>query len=287
MNPTCASFGINEEGWDFVVGDVHGCFRTLERALPHGERDETISRIIAHATPERKLALLTNLVLAGEVIDIEQVRQEIANIIEDEERSGGWIGGEDRTLQHWLRLLPFTTDPSRTVEIVRTLPERHRTQYALEELLTALEHAPSDDVEDVILGLAENNPSLYVNRGWLDAAFRQETLSSATRLLDLASQGAFNAEGDASDRDIYTRLASLIDKFPGLRVHLYRLFENAIGGPNMWILAQTIAENPDEEGLIRLMQLDIDHRHARTAWLAIERVVTRREPVGDSKGSYP
>lgn len=255
-------------------------------ALPHGERDETISRVIAHGTPERKLALLTNLVLAGEVIDVEQVAQEIANIIEDEETSGGWIGGEDRTLQHWLRLVPFTTDPSRTVEIVRTLPERHRTPYALEELLTALEHAPGDDVEEVIFGLAENNPNLFVNRGWLDAAFRQETRSSATRLLDLASQGAFNAEGNTSARDIYTRLASLIDKFPDLRVHLYRHFENAIGGPNMRILAQTIAENPDAEGLMRLMELDIEHKHARTAWLALERVVTRREPVEDSNGSY-
>ena len=32
MNPT-SSFGINEEGRDFVTGDVHGCFRTLEHAL--------------------------------------------------------------------------------------------------------------------------------------------------------------------------------------------------------------------------------------------------------------
>ena len=33
MNPTCARFPVNDEGRDFVAGDVHGCFRTLERAL--------------------------------------------------------------------------------------------------------------------------------------------------------------------------------------------------------------------------------------------------------------
>ena len=54
----------------------------------------------------------------------------------------------------------------------------------------------------------------------------------------------------------------------------------------MRVLAQTVAENPDEEGLMQLMQLDIEHKHARTAWLAIERVLTRREPVEDSSGSY-
>ena len=260
--------------------------RDVQSRRPHGEREETISRLIAHAATKRKLALLTNLVLAGEVIDVEHVAQEIANIIEHATRTGHWIGGEDRTLQHWLRLLPFTTDPSRTVEIVRTLPERHRTPYDLEELLEALRDASGDDVEEVIFGLAEADRSLYVNRAWLDAALRRETRSSATRLLDLASQDAFKGEGNTSDRDIYTRLASLIDKFPDLRVHLYKLLENAIGGPGMRVLAQTVAENHDEEGLMQLMQLDIEHKHARTAWLAIERVLTRREPVEDSSGSY-
>ena len=256
-------------------------------ALPHGERDEIISRLIGKAAPERKLALLTNLVLAGEVIDVELVTQGIANIIEQAEtRTGHWVVVEDRTLQPWLRLLPFTTDPSKTVEIVQTLPEQHRTPYALEELLEALGYAPGDDVEEVIFGLAEADPNLYVNRAWLDAAFRRETRSSATRLLDFAGQDAFNGEGNTSDRDIYTRLASLIDKYPDLRVHLYKLLDNATGGRGMRMLAQTIAENPDEEGLMLLMQLHIEHKHALTAWPAIERVLTHREPVEDSSESY-
>lgn len=255
-------------------------------ALPHGERDETISRVMADAGPKRKLALLTRLVLAGEAIDVEHVAQGIDDIIEHETRTGHWVSGEDRTLQQWLRLLPFTTGLSRTIEIVRTLPEPHRTPYALEELLAALEDAPGDDVEEIIFELAEAEPSLYVDRSWLDAVFARETRSAATRLLDLASQGAFHGGGNTGDHDIYTRLASLIDKFPDLRGHLYELFENAIGGPGMRMLAQTIAENPDEEGLMRLMQLDIEHKHARTAWLAIERVVTRREPVENSNESY-
>ena len=285
-----AIFGAVEQLMGTYSTDAHKTHAVvlaiIACALPHGEREETISRLIAHATTKRKLALLTNLVLAGEVIDVEHVAQEIANIIEHATRTGHWISGEDRTLQHWLRLLPFTTDPSRTVEIVRTLPERHRTPYDLEELLEALRDASGDDVEEVIFGLAEADRSLYVNRAWLDAALRRETRSSATRLLDLASQDAFKGEGNTSDRDIYTRLASLIDKFPDLRVHLYKLLENAIGGPGMRVLAQTVAENPDEEGLMQLMQLDIEHKHARTAWLAIERVLTRREPVEDSSGSY-
>ena len=32
-NPRTARVGPNRTGRDFVVGDVHGCFRTLEQAL--------------------------------------------------------------------------------------------------------------------------------------------------------------------------------------------------------------------------------------------------------------
>ena len=175
---------------------------------------------------------------------------------------------------------------SNDIKSVETDIFRVDEQYALEELLKALAHAPGYDVEEVIFGLAEADPSLYVNSEWVEAAFSRESRPSATRLLDLASEGVFNGEGNTSDRDIYTRLASLIDKFPDLRVHLYKLHASAIGGPGMQILAQTIAENPDEEGLMRLIQLDIEHKHARTAWFAIERVLTRREPVEGSSGSY-
>ena len=255
-------------------------------ALPHGERKETIDRLIANAAPERKLALLTNLVFAGEVIDLELVRREIATIHEHARKTGHWVDSEGRTLQRWVRLLPFTTDPSETIEIVQTLPEEQRTPYALGELLTALAHAPGDDFEEVIFGLAEVDPRLYVNREWVEVAFGRESRSSATRLLDLASEGAFNGEGNTSDRDIYTRLASLIGEFPDLRMHLYKLLETAIGGPGMRILEQTIGENPDEEGVMRLMQLEIERKDASTAWRAIERVLTHHEPIEGSSGSY-
>ena len=33
MKASCATFALNEAGRDFVVGDVHGCFRTLEHVL--------------------------------------------------------------------------------------------------------------------------------------------------------------------------------------------------------------------------------------------------------------
>ena len=39
------TFTANAHGRDFVVGDVHGCFRTLERALTELQFDPTRDRL--------------------------------------------------------------------------------------------------------------------------------------------------------------------------------------------------------------------------------------------------
>ena len=40
-----STFVLNESGRDFVVGDVHGCFRTLERALSVIAFDPNLDRL--------------------------------------------------------------------------------------------------------------------------------------------------------------------------------------------------------------------------------------------------
>ena len=114
------------------------------------------------------MALLTNLVLAGEIIDVKRVMEGIAHILEQADtRTGHRLVVEHRTLQPWLRLLPFTTDPSKTVEFVQRLPEQHRTPLALEELLDALGYAPGAEVEEAIFGWQKpTRTSTSTGRGW-------------------------------------------------------------------------------------------------------------------------
>ena len=45
MRNSAPTFGINKAGRDFVVGDLHGCFRTLERALGALEFDPGRDRL--------------------------------------------------------------------------------------------------------------------------------------------------------------------------------------------------------------------------------------------------
>ena len=253
--------------------------------LPHGKRDGTIGSLLAFAETREKRTLLTNLVLAGAVIDLEPVRQGIAEALEAAVTQY-WSASERDELLSWLYLLPFTTDVSETVEFVQALPEQHRTPRALEGLLEALGHAPGDDAEEVLFALGEGDPRLYAERAWMEAALRRGTVSSATRLIDLAAQGAFNRKGSLTERDVYMRLASLLGEHDQLRAKVYGLLEGEAGLPGRKLLAQTMAENPDVEGLMLLIDLDIEHRHGRARWLAIERVLTERVPIEDQEGTF-
>ena len=57
-------------------------------------------------------------------------KQGIADVFEASQKQT-WILTERRELRDWLRLLPFTNRPADAFDIVRALPEQHRTPDAL------------------------------------------------------------------------------------------------------------------------------------------------------------
>ena len=258
---------------------------TVATSLPHGARYDTIKGLIAIAEPQERRILLTNLALAGEVIDIELVKRCIGDVVETA-RTQYWTDEEEHELSSWLSLLPFTTNVSETVDIVQTVPARHRNARALDQLFDALTHAPGDDAEEVVFALAEADPELHGHRAWFDSVVQRGTLSSAKRLIDLAAEGAFNRKDDMGEHEIYTRLADLIGEHPELRARVYGLLDSASSLPGRMLLAQTVAENPDEEGFLRLIELDIERKHGVAAWLHVERVVSERVFSDGEEGTY-
>ena len=258
---------------------------TVATSLPHGTRYDTIKGLIAIAEPQERRILLTNLALACEVIDIELVKRFIREFVETA-RTQYWTDQEEHELSSWLSLLPFTTNVSETVDIVQTVPERHRNARALDQLFEALTHAPGDDAEEVVFALAEADPELHGHRAWLDSVVQRGTLSSAKRLIDLAAEGALNRKDGMGGHEIYTRLARLIGEHPELRARVYGLLDSASSLPGRKLLAQTVAENPDEEGFLRLIELEIAQKHDLAAWLHVERVVSERVFSHGEEGSY-
>ena len=56
--------------------------------------------------------------------------------------------------------------------------------------------------------------------------------------------------------------------------------------PGLSVLAQSVAENPDADGLMLLIQLEIEQDRTFTSQITIERVVTEQVPSDSWNGSY-
>jgi hypothetical protein len=254
-------------------------------ALPHGQRGDTIKALFAIAGRCSRCTLLNNLVLSGEIIDVELVKQGIADVFEAALKQA-WILTERCELRDWLRLLPFTNRPAGAFDIVRALPDQHRTPDALEEMLDAFGFAPGDDAEKVLFQLAEADSRLYAHHTWRNAVIRRGTLSAATRFFDLAARGVFNGEGGTNRWHMSRRLADLIGEHAELRVHVYDLLKNDPTSPGFALLAGAVAENPDAGGLLLLIQSEIKYKRAFVSWRTIKSVVTEDVPVENLKGAY-
>ena len=61
--------------------------------LPHGQRDATIQKLISLAPRRSRAALLQNLILSGESIDIEMVKNGLAELFEAA-KAQSWILSE-------------------------------------------------------------------------------------------------------------------------------------------------------------------------------------------------
>lgn len=252
--------------------------------LPHGQRDATIQKLISLAPRRSRAELLRNLILSGESVDIELVRNGIAEVF-DSAKTQSWILWEGYDLGEWLQLLPFTNRPGETFDVYRGLPEYQSKMDPLEGLIATLGAAPGDDAEKILFQFAEAYPKLYANHAWCNAALRRGTLSSARRLVDLVANGAF--EGKGTDRwHMAHQLAGLIGEHPELRKHVYQLLKDGAMTPGLALLAQAVAEAPDADGLLLLIKIEMEHSCSFISWRMIENVVTEQVPCENWKGAY-
>ena len=254
-------------------------------ALPHGERDGLVNELLQMADREPRRALLTNLALSGEMVDVELVKQGINKLLEAVE-THPWILGEGYELREWLILLPLTNRPSEAIDIVCALPRDHRVLRALEAMVEALTHIPGDEAEDVLFQIAENEPHLYARRAWRDAVCYRGTHSAAARLVELTAQGVLDRDDNGDRGDMSRRFANLMDQHPDLRRFVYEVLEREPPPPGLPVLAEAVAENPDADDLVLLVQLAIKHKRIFASWMTIERAVTEQVPSETWKGSY-
>ena len=224
--------------------------------LPHGQRDATIQKLISLARRRARAALLLSLVLSGEVVDINTVADGVAAVFETAKKEP-WILDKDAyELRDWLRLLPFVNRPVDALAVVHAMPDAQRNPYLLEEMVGGLGSSPSDEAEEVLFKLAEEDPRLYQNHHWRSTVVRLGTSSAAYRLIDLTANGMLDGKF-TGHWDLARELGGLIVEFPKVRAHVYELLKDGSRSESLALLAQVVAENPDPEGLLLLIDSEI------------------------------
>jgi len=253
--------------------------------LPHGQRDATIQKLISMAPRRSRAALLQALILSGEAIDAEIVKDGIAEMYKAAETQT-WILHDGWELKDWLRLLPFTNHPDEALAVVHGLPKDHRRFDYLEGLITAFAKAPGDDPENVLFQLAEADPKLYESYRWREAALGRGTVSAARRFIDLAASGSFEKDGVSDRWHVAREIGGLIAGFPEVRDRVYVLLDNGTTTPGLALLAQAVAESPDVDGLLLLIRMEDNRKGSYLSWRIVESVITNHVPSEDWKGAY-
>jgi hypothetical protein len=102
--------------------------------------------------------------------------------------------------------------------------------------------------------------------------------------VNLAASGAFDGIGDRWN--LVRHLADLLRSHPSLRVLVYELLKLKPITSGLALLAQAVAENPDTEGCILLVELEKEHKRSFLSQDTIEKVVTEHVPSEDWQGAY-
>ena len=254
--------------------------------LPHGQRDLTIQKLISLAPRQDRADLLLSMALSGEDIDIKLVADGIAETFEAAKKEPWILTQSDAyQLRDWLRLLPFCTPVTDLPAIVRGIPEAQRNPRMLEEMVSGLSNSSSNEAESVIFALAEEDPRFYQNHQWRATALSLGSASAARRLVDLTICGAL--DGKSYDGWHWQReLGGLISAFPEVRAYVYGLLKDGPTTKQLDLLAGAVAEYPDTDGVLVLIDYEIRIGRSSMGRQAVESAVTEHVPVENWKGAY-
>lgn len=258
--------------------------------LPYGEKHTAIDQLKRLPQPySKKLRFFTALVNAGELIEAQLIVGSIDALLEDAKTKPWLLEQNQGEIDHWLLLLPFTSRPEATLEVLARLHPHIRLPSRLRPLLSALGFAPSDTAEQVLLGLAKTDARFLSEYDWFAALEKRDTLSSLRMLLDLICDGKAKGEGGRPDTWTFgRRLAAGMQSHPAFRADVYARVASGVAPPAMAILEYAVAETPDEAGVMLLVgsHAATGRAFSRTLDSAIENLVVERRPLSDWAGAY-
>lgn len=82
------------------------------------------------------------------------------------------------------------------------------------------------------------------------------------------------------------QIAGLMEKHAELSFHVYDLLKDGAKSRGLVLLARTVAEHPDADGLLLLIRFEAEQKQSFMGGRTIEGVVTEQVPSDNWKGAY-
>lgn len=226
-------------------------------SMPHADIADEISMLLDLPRPaEDKSELLTSLVLSGHVIPAHLVLSGIDELYE-EAKTKPWLlhDGEGWRLIKWMKLLAFTDSPDSLIDVLPRTAEVTRAPWSLRQVMYALGHSPSDNIEETLLSLARNDPRFLKQYEWLGALSRRGTIEAARALLEFLCDEASDAKIVKENiHDLGRQIAGFISMHEVFRADVYLKYQKVPEGPSRAVLEIAIAEVADKDGLLILVR---------------------------------
>lgn len=258
---------------------------TVGARLPHGDRAKVFQKLIVLAPRQSRAAILLGLVLSGEEVSIDLVAEGIEETLE-EAKTNTWIltQSDGYQLRDWLRLLPFARPITQIPEIVSRLPDAQRTPRMLEDMISNLGHSSREDVQNVLVELAENDQRLFQNYQWRKSVMSSDGEAAAGRIVEMVLSGKLNESGYRMR--LTDELARLLRDNPETRAYVRNLLREGPETKEQAVLARTLAEDPMQDDVILLVKCEMATKRSFLSQRTVESAVTAQAPSENWRGAY-
>lgn len=252
--------------------------------MPYGDRSDLIQVLLNLRLPvAEKNEILKVFASAGETIPADIVIDGISALLE-EAKGKPWLLDQ---LGDWLILLPFSDRVLSILDALELLEPKQREPWKLGSLLIALGWTPSIEAERILEYLAKNDKRFLSQHDWLEAVYKQGSVTSVRLLLDLLSEGAFDSQSGIH-YTLSRELASAVQRHVELRNEVYQRYKELSPGVGKEIIEDIIMQIADADGLLVLLQKYASENRPfdNHLYSMIRELVIAKRPSADLAGAY-
>jgi len=279
-------------GNDEQNGNIALALARIAFGLPNEGRGDLLDRLMASAAASAaKQRLLMQIVLTGATISADHVLQGLRELLATAKEKTWLLDESTGELEDWLALSAFSDRPESVFDAWDLVGPERLGLRRLHRLFVALGHTPDERADQVMLRLAREHRDLLTGHDWIEALQARRTINAARIVRDLAIDGTLPAS-QLGYRSIPQQiLAAAMHADSKFHTEIYGTYRSLHAGPAKDLLSHAIAEVPDSEGILELLNAYVADRRTLGGPLggplqrALHNIAQIEQPIGDQNGA--